>query len=587
MHNPNEALKQLRDAASLQDIAVLLGFKPKALAYVLYIKPVGERYKKFEIPKRSGGSRTISAPYPDLKNLQKRLTNLLQDCVAKIEANKKSNSVLSHGFRPKFSIITNAQGHRNRRYVFNVDLENFFGTINFGRVRGFFISNRDFQLKPEVATIVAQIACFENALPQGSPCSPVISNLIGHMLDIRLAALAYKVGCTYSRYVDDITFSTNKRDFPPAIARSADGLSHEWNIGDELLLTIRRYGFSVNDKKTRMQYQGSRQEVTGLIVNSKLNTRFEYRHRARAMVHLLRTTGSYYRTTTLAKEGEGLVTEKHDGTIDQLNGILSFIDSVDVFNKKKDLSAEQRKIPLPYLEDTDGREKAFRDFLFYKHFFPQSRPLIICEGKTDNVYIKAAINALSDSYPELVKKDGAGKPEFLVSVFRRTSTTDRFLGLTGGSSQLVTLIKKYLTESKKVTVLKSTQPVVLIIDNDDGAKGVYSYLGKYLDLGKPVSNTVPFIKAGEKLYVIPTPLSPLGKSSMIEDFFEESVRKTTLEGKTFNPKNEELNHKSEYGKAYFAWHVVKKNQATINFNGFKPILARLIVALNDHKAKHA
>ena len=94
---------------------------------------------------------------------------------------------------------------------------NFFPSINFGRVRGFFLKDKHFSLQPPVATVLAQIACFENELPQGSPCSPVISNLIGHVLDGRLARFAKTHKCTYSRYADDITFSTSRKDFPPEI----------------------------------------------------------------------------------------------------------------------------------------------------------------------------------------------------------------------------------------------------------------------------------------------------------------------------------------------------------------------------------
>ena len=100
--------------------------------------------------------------------------------------------------------------HVGSKYVLNIDLQDFFDSFNFGRVRGFFIKNRNFQLNPDVATVIAQIACYDNKLPQGSPCSPVITNLISHSLDIRLASLAKKYKCTYTRYADDITFSTRE-----------------------------------------------------------------------------------------------------------------------------------------------------------------------------------------------------------------------------------------------------------------------------------------------------------------------------------------------------------------------------------------
>ena len=156
-------------------------------------------------------------PIPQLKTLQRRLANVLYACRAEIDADSDRRP-LSHGFRRNLSIITNARQHKRRRYVLTLDLQDFFPTFNFGRVRGFFLRNNSFKLNDKVATLVAQIACFENGLPQGSPCSPIIADMIAHLLDVRLAQLAKRRGLTYSRYADDLTFSTSQQIFPPSIA---------------------------------------------------------------------------------------------------------------------------------------------------------------------------------------------------------------------------------------------------------------------------------------------------------------------------------------------------------------------------------
>ena len=95
----------------------------------------------------------------------------------------------------------------------NLDLADFFDTINFGKGTWFFHQQQALLLASQGGEILAQIGCHNNTLPQGSPCSPVISNLVAHILDIRLVSLAAKTGCTYTRYADDLTFSTNLPDF--------------------------------------------------------------------------------------------------------------------------------------------------------------------------------------------------------------------------------------------------------------------------------------------------------------------------------------------------------------------------------------
>ena len=209
-----------------------------------------KKYHSFELPKKSGGVRIIQAPEPQLALLQSRLAELLYKCVHERKRDHKRFWFASHGFHRGRTIITNAEMHKRRHFVFNLDLQDFFGTINFGRVRGFFIKDSMFALDSKAATIIAQIACHDNALPQGSPCSPVISNLIGNILDSRLLALARDARCTYTRYADDLTFSTNEQHFPTEIAVNVHGA--DWEVGVKLKKTVEKSGFCINPTKTRM-----------------------------------------------------------------------------------------------------------------------------------------------------------------------------------------------------------------------------------------------------------------------------------------------------------------------------------------------
>ena len=138
-------LQSLKIATSLSQVAKLLDVKPAMLSFNLYIKPSAQRYETFTIPKKNGGTRTITAPVGDLKLIQRRLSLLLQNCLQEIEAAQgfsdggPRRERVIHGFKRNRTIMTNAKEHLKRRYVFNADLADFFDTINFGRVRGFFI----------------------------------------------------------------------------------------------------------------------------------------------------------------------------------------------------------------------------------------------------------------------------------------------------------------------------------------------------------------------------------------------------------------------------------------------------------------
>jgi RNA-directed DNA polymerase len=151
------------------DVADLLEVSVKRLAFHLYKVPATKRYATFEVPKRSGGRRTISAPISALKILQRKLAHVFSLIYEPKAA--------THGFVPARSIVTNAQRHIKAKFVLNVDLKDLFPSINFGRVRGLLMAV-PYGLYHGCATILAQLCCNDNALPQGAPTSPAVSNMI-------------------------------------------------------------------------------------------------------------------------------------------------------------------------------------------------------------------------------------------------------------------------------------------------------------------------------------------------------------------------------------------------------------------------
>lgn len=563
-------LQNLKAASTLDDLAAILGYKPSALAYIVYKLKDEEKYKKFKIPKRSGGEREICAPQDQLKALQRRLANVLYACRREIESETERRP-LSHGFRKDLSIITNARRHKRRRYVLNLDLKDFFPTFNFGRVRGFFISNNAFKLNEKVATIVAQIACFENGLPQGSPCSPIISDLIAHLLDVRLAQLAKQNQLTYSRYADDLTFSTSRRDFPESVARPKSADSPDWVLGIDLDKAITSAGFVANDAKTRMQFRMSRQLVTGLTVNAKVNIRPEYYRHARAMCQSLFETGSYHRPTVKG-EAEALQPEKIS-SLNPIEGVLSHIHHV------KD-SIDERTEPDKRKHSTSAR-RLYARFLKYRYFVALERPLIVCEGKTDNIYLKYAVRSLAAFQPKLGSLN-EGIFTSAIAYFNYSNQAHGLLELGGGSSDLRYFFIKgrYREDIRSFTHRPLAHPVIILIDNDSGATELFATIKKNFNINIDLNSPEPFFHITDNLYLIKTPGKNADGSSTIEDFFDPNLLLTPLDGKKFNP-NKESGSEGEYGKFVFAEKVVRPNAGTIDFTQFAPILSR-IVAVVDH-----
>ncbi len=264
------AFKSLK---TFSDVATLLEVSSYRLKYVLYIQK--DRYHNFSIKKANKEIREISAPSNELKYVQKRLNEVLQ----LIYKPRK----FVYGFIKEKSILDNAKSHKRKKYLLNIDLKDFFPSINFGRVRGLFIS-KPYNLPSNIATYFAQICCTD-ILPQGAPTSPIISNMICAKLDGEISRLATKYKCTYSRFADDITISTSKNIFPKELAIINTTGKSNVVLGDVLVSTVESNGFNINKNKITFRPKIRRQEVTGLIVNKKINIKREYIRQIRAMLH--------------------------------------------------------------------------------------------------------------------------------------------------------------------------------------------------------------------------------------------------------------------------------------------------------------
>lgn len=569
-------LEALRNASTLHDISHLLGFKPSAVAYILYKKSDDSKYCEFEISKKNGGTRKIKAPISKLKNLQKRLADLLQDCIEEIDKEKNIKSTLSHGFKRNYSIVTNAKMHKRKKFVLNTDIEDFFGAINFGRVRGFFIKNNSFSLNPKIATIIAQISCHDNSLPQGAPSSPVISNLIAHILDLRLAKLAKQNSCTYSRYADDITFSTNLKKFPEKIAKLKNDSENEWIMGREAKKIFISTGFHINTRKTRMQFYKTRQDVTGLTVNKKVNTNKLYRRRVRAMADSLFKQGSFFIDRSLVSNDENDSTNKIEGNLDMLAGMLEHIDYVDRQSKIKQKN-------LPYRSKT-SRESIYSRFIFYKDFYANEKPVVLCEGKTDNIYLTEALKALKKSYPMLSLKKKDQSLDILAKFYNYTRRSESKLGLSGGASQIKNFIEKYEKTCSKFSTKPSKEPIIIVIDNDKGSVKIFSLIKELTKSLKKIDGNDLFYKISKKLYIVAIPRKN-NNDTMIEDLFDPALLSTKIKGKTLS-LDDKFDTSKHYGKAVFAEKVVKPNKEDINFSGFSNLLHRISLSILDSKKTH-
>lgn len=354
-------------------------FLLKSLNYYANPNHCKKRYNKFTVKKKSGSDRTINAPVKGLKSMLRVLNYVLQAIYEPHDA--------ATGFVLNKSIVDNAKKHIGHHYVLNLDLKDFFHSFDRNRVKlGFmyepFNLNGD---KEPLAFLLASLCThpfevdgtIQTVLPQGSPTSPTLTNLLCKRLDRRLNGLANRFGATYTRYADDITFSSPHNiymdeKFTAELKRIIEEDNLLKSKGESIVLGPQ---LKVNQKKTRLQKFGYRQEVTGLTVNEKVNVQRRYVKQIRMWLYYWEKYG-YDKAEQIFKRDyiadKGHVKNKKAHLVNVLDGKLEFLKMVKgkedstyakLYNRFIQLSAPQSDlVKVLSIWETQGIEKAMEFF---------------------------------------------------------------------------------------------------------------------------------------------------------------------------------------------------------------------------------
>lgn len=300
-------------------------FTMKHINYYCHPDHVFHRFRQFKIKKKTGGFRVITAP-------RNKSYMLILSCLNEMFKALYTPSDYAMGFTEGRSVVTNADKHKGMNYILNLDMKDFFPSIEQPRVW------KRLQLKPfefptAIANAVTGLVSMRETrnmpdgtkknfyvLPQGSPTSPIITNMICDNLDRRLGGLAKRFGLKYTRYADDITFSSMHNVY------QKDG-----EFFRELYRLIVDQGFTINEKKTRLQKLGCRQEVTGIIVSNKLNVTQKYVRDIRNILYIWDRYGygvAYAKFFPKYKLEKGHVKKGNPDLINVLDGKLMYLKMV-------------------------------------------------------------------------------------------------------------------------------------------------------------------------------------------------------------------------------------------------------------------
>jgi RNA-directed DNA polymerase len=321
--DPDDAARRRRDnrlpdEAALGDVdafATAVAMTVPRLRWLAYHRDVdsGTHYQRWTVPKRDGTPRLISAPKPDLKAVQRWIAREVTEHLPVHGA--------AHGFLVGRSIATNARPHAGARVVVKLDIQGFYPTVTFRRVKGLL---RHAGLGEQLATLMALLATESpreqiethgktyfvatgpRSLPQGAPTSPSITNALCLRLDARLSGLARRLGCRYTRYADDLTFSWH-----------GDARAEVGNLVHATAAIVKAEGFTIHPTKTRVMRSGARQLVTGLVVNAAGD-----RPPARVPRHTIRSLRAAIKNRELGRPGKG-------EPLEHLKGLAAFVMMTD------------------------------------------------------------------------------------------------------------------------------------------------------------------------------------------------------------------------------------------------------------------
>lgn len=361
-------------------------FSMQQLTYYSNPNNVRGRYRHFSIPKKSGGKRNIAAPSKGLGHLLYYVNIILKAIY--------QPSDFAMGFVEGRCVVDNALRHIGQNYVFNTDIENFFPSIEQPRVWKR-LQLKPFNFKKPIANILAGLCCIKEKdndgavkyiLPQGAPTSPLITNAICDTLDRRLSGLARRFNLHYSRYADDITFSSMHNVY-----------NEGGNFRKELRRLIEGQNFKMNEAKTRLQKKGERQEVTGIIVSNKVNTSCAYVSEIRNLLHIWEKYGyneaykrfyPHYKVNKgHIKKGEPLLENVLYGKLQYLKMVKGYKDSVYA-----SLQARYDKLTSPVNAEVELKYDYLRSFTLAEFEEIVGSQINYTLSKEGNLYGRVPLN---------------------------------------------------------------------------------------------------------------------------------------------------------------------------------------------------